>query len=52
MTTDNKRGEGVAVKRNGGLAGGGKHRLREKKPSLMMKMGSIKGTAATSGPTD
>ena len=45
--TDNERGEGAAVERNGGLAGEGRHRLREVKPSLLMKMGPIRGAAKT-----
>ena len=28
--TDNERGEGAAVEKNGGLAGEGRHRLRRK----------------------
>ena len=45
--TDNERGEGAAVERNGGLAGEGRHRLGEEKPSLLIKMGPIRGASKT-----
>ena len=46
-TTDREREGGAAVRRNGGLAGEGRHRLGEEKPSFLMKMGPIRGAAKT-----
>ena len=48
-TIDKEREGGTAVRRNGGLAGEGRHQLGGEKPLMMMKMESIRGATATSG---